>query len=350
MRFVHIADVHLGAKPEEGKPLGIDRGKEIYESFEHVISFCNQERADLLLIAGDLFHRQPLLRELREINSYFEQLTQTKVLIMAGNHDYISPRSSYIEFPWCDNVYMFMSDEPGSIYFEDIQTRVYGLSYFSRDITTAKYDKLLPERNQEISILLAHGGDERNIPIDKEKLAAAGFDYIALGHIHKHEFLTKNIAYAGSLEPLDKNELGDHGLIYGNLTKEQQEFAFYPFSKRKYKLITIQSDEKMTNAELKKKVMECIQIEGIMNLYRVVIEGKRDEQIKFVTDELMKVGNIVEAVDHTRINYDFKMLKEENADNMIGLFIDRIQSENMEESVKEKALYIGMEALLHARD
>jgi len=350
MRFVHIADVHLGAKPEEGKHLGIDREKEIYECFKHVIRFCNQEEVDLLLIAGDLFHRQPLLRELKEINYYFEQLTQTRVVMMAGNHDYISPRSNYIEFPWNENVYMFGSDEIDSIYFADIQTRVYGLSYFTRDIREAKYDEIKPQNEQEVSILLAHGGDERDIPIDKKKLVAAGFDYVALGHIHKHEFIAKNIAYAGSLEPLDKNELGDHGLIYGNMTKEHQEFAFYPFSKRKYKIITIQSDEKMTNAALKQSVLEQIHKKGINNLYRVMIEGRREEQIEFDTEALKKIGNVVEALDHSRINYDFKILKEENADNIIGLFIDRIQKENVEAVVREKALDIGLEALLHARE
>lgn len=34
-------------------------------------------------------------------------------------------------------------------------------------------------------ILLAHGGDSSHIPINQEKLRQAGFDYIALGHIHK---------------------------------------------------------------------------------------------------------------------------------------------------------------------
>ncbi len=38
----------------------------------------------MVLIAGDLFHRQPLIRELREINYIFEQVPEIQVVIVAG--------------------------------------------------------------------------------------------------------------------------------------------------------------------------------------------------------------------------------------------------------------------------
>ena len=34
MRFIHIADVHLGATPDKGFPWSYDRGREIWESFQ----------------------------------------------------------------------------------------------------------------------------------------------------------------------------------------------------------------------------------------------------------------------------------------------------------------------------
>ena len=63
MRFIHIADVHLGAEPEAGTAYSKRRPDELWETFSEVVSLCEQEQTDLLLIAGDLFHRQPLLRE-----------------------------------------------------------------------------------------------------------------------------------------------------------------------------------------------------------------------------------------------------------------------------------------------
>ena len=60
MKFIHIADVHLGAQPEAAV-YSQSRGRELWESFEKILGVCEDERTDLLLIAGDLFHRQPLL-------------------------------------------------------------------------------------------------------------------------------------------------------------------------------------------------------------------------------------------------------------------------------------------------
>ena len=61
-------------------------------------------------------------------------------------------------------------------------------------------------------ILLAHGGDDRHIPIDRRKLEGAGFDYIALGHIHKPQVLERDrIIYAGTPGAGGPNDTGPHG-------------------------------------------------------------------------------------------------------------------------------------------
>ena len=64
--------------------------------------------------------------------------------------------------------------------------------------------------SSDFSILLAHGGDESHIPIQREDMLKwSGFDYIALGHIHKPEIIFEDLmAYAGSLEPLDQHRDG----------------------------------------------------------------------------------------------------------------------------------------------
>ena len=76
MKFIHIADVHLGAEPEGLKEGSKHRGKEIWESLEQIVDICEKEKTDLLLIAGDLFHRQPLQRELKEVNFLFSKLVR----------------------------------------------------------------------------------------------------------------------------------------------------------------------------------------------------------------------------------------------------------------------------------
>ena len=71
MKFFHIADTHLGAIPDAGFAWSEERRSEIWESFRSVVAKADREEVDLLLIAGDMFHRQPLMRELKEVNYLF---------------------------------------------------------------------------------------------------------------------------------------------------------------------------------------------------------------------------------------------------------------------------------------
>ena len=64
---------------------------------------------------------------------------------------------------------------------------------------------------------MAHGGEPNDIPVDKKELAAAGFDYVAFGHLHKPQDVNERIRYCGSFEPLDKNETGERGYIRGEI-------------------------------------------------------------------------------------------------------------------------------------
>ena len=90
MRFIHLADVHLGAVPDRGCLWSSRREEEIWETFRRVIAGIREDPVDLLFISGDLFHRQPLMRELKEVNYLFSTIPDTRVYLMAGNHAFIS--------------------------------------------------------------------------------------------------------------------------------------------------------------------------------------------------------------------------------------------------------------------
>ena len=62
MKFIHTADIHLGAEPDAGSSYTAKRPEELWNSFERLLNICEEEQTDLLLIAGDLFHRQPLFK------------------------------------------------------------------------------------------------------------------------------------------------------------------------------------------------------------------------------------------------------------------------------------------------
>lgn len=361
MRFIHIADIHLGATPDSKYPWGKLRQKEIYDTFQKVANDCNEKEVDLLLIAGDLFHKQPLIRDLKELNYMFEQLINTKVVMIAGNHDYIGARSNYIEFPWCEQVIMLEDESVDSIFLEDINTEVYGFSYHTRDILKSKVDHIFPGVEERINILLTHGGDERNQPFDKKMLLNSGFDYIALGHIHKPEQFSERMFYSGSLEPLDKNELGDHGYILGEITKTEEnahtsninsiiKTQFIKVAAREYKKLEVEINPNITNGALVDEISKRIHFHGEDNIYRFILHGKRDEDIIFDLDTLKNLGNIIEIEDKTLPDYNFIQLRDDNINNIIGLYIDRILNQDINDKQKEKALYLGIEALLKARE
>ena len=355
MKFIHIADIHLGAVPDSGMPWGPQREKEIWSSFQDIVRICNEEKVDFLLIAGDMFHRQPLVRELKEVNYILSRLETAKALIMAGNHDYIGARSNYQGFEWNDKVHFFLEDRLEVKEFEELGAEVYGFSYHTKDIHEALYDEALPRENNRIRLLLAHGGDERNIPVNRRKLAQLGYDYIALGHIHKPELITDKMAYCGSLEPLDRNELGERGYIFGEVSLEEggrrsTQIRFVPHSVRQYMRCTLAVDQETTNGSLTDLIRDRITELGENNIYSFVIQGIRDESIRFDKEALRSLGNIIEMDDQSVPDYDFDALYRENSDNVIGMFIQKIRENASKDEIARKALYYGIEALLGAKE
>ncbi len=354
MKFIHIADVHLGAVPDSNQSWGAAREKEIWTSFQNIIDVCNMEKVDLLLVAGDFFHKQPLVRELKEANYIFSKLETAKVVLMAGNHDHIAARSYYQEFAWDEKVHMFLNDVIEPIDFPELGVEVYGFSYHSRDIVEPVYDNVKPKQRDKINLLLAHGGDEKNIPMNRKKLLESGFDYIALGHIHKPEIFSDKMAYSGSLEPIDKNELGERGYILGEIAEEQGQrktlIRFVPNSMREYKRVNLPVAQETTNGSLQDLAREAVRTLGEQHIYSFCIQGVRDETIHFEKEALKTLGNVLEVEDESVPDYDFDALYRENADNMIGLFIKRIRENAKQDEVAKKALYYGIEALLGAKN
>ena len=349
MRFIHIADVHLGAQPDAGPLYSENRQQELWDAFEHVIRVCEEERTDLLLIAGDLFHRQPLLRELKEVDHLFSGLSRTKVVLIAGNHDYIRRDSYYQTFQWSENVFPLFGRSLEYADFPELGAAVYGLSYHSREFREPRYDGITPEGAEPIEILLAHGGDQNHIPINMRALASSGFRYIALGHNHKPQAVEKDrIIYAGALEPVDRNDTGPHGYIRGEITEEGVRTQWIPCARREYVHLELQVDKDDTEGSVREKIRKCIYEKGNQNIYKVILHGKRDADISFDIKRIADMGNILEAVDETSPAYDLRLLLEENRDNLLGQYIARFAGCE-EGSLEYEALCEGVDALLASR-
>lgn len=348
MRFIHLADVHLGAAPDTGYPWCERRENEIWETFQRVIQDVKEKEVQLLLISGDLFHRQPLKKEVRDVNYLFSTIPDTTVVLIAGNHDYLREDSYYLTFPWSKNVICLFGETYDAVHLKKLNTYVYGLSYYSQEITKAYYDHVQPLAEDACHILLAHGGDAHHIPINMGKLRQAGFDYVALGHIHKPQIIQEDaIAYAGSLEPLDRTEVGEHGYILGEYTDRQVHITFCPCAERQYIYLELQVDGDTTQLSLEDTIQQGIKEQGPENLYHITLVGLRDGDTTFYPEKIQSLGYILEVVDLTEPDHDFEKLKEQYRGTMISEFISYFPEERT--PLETKALYYGIQALLQSR-
>lgn len=349
MLIIHTADLHLGASPDAGEPWGKNRKQELWDSFERLIEAVKMQKADLLLIAGDLFHRPPLLRELREVNDRFASLDNTKVVLMAGNHDYIGANSFYKGFSWAENVHFFENETISSVKFLELNIEVYGLSYHRKEIRERLYDDVKPEDNGYYHILLAHGGDEKHIPYTKEKLAKSRFDYIAFGHVHKPGMILSGRAVmAGSLEPTDHTCYGTHGFVRVEMKNEKNEIALIPFAKREYKTLTLQLTTEDTMGSICRQLGEKVTELGTDNIYDVIVNGKRHATLEIMEEKLKSIGNIRAVVDKTDKFYDYAQLMKDYEGCLLQRYISSF--EKCEDALEKKALAYGTEAILEALD
>lgn len=347
MKFIHIADVHLGMMPEEKRGFGSIRKKEIEETFERLLLEAKRKQIDFIMIVGDLYHRSPLIEELQELNAKFEQLAPTKVVLIAGNHDCILENSPYERFSFAHNVIVLKDETIQSVYVKEHQVTFWGLSYHKKEITSRLYDDVKPE-GEGYHMLLAHGGDEAHIPMDYEKLKWAGFDYVALGHIHKPQVIVQDFMnYAGSLEPLDRTEKGEHGYFLGEITEEGQRVVFVPFSKRRYEQLNIEIEETETVYQILNRIREEMEARGRENFYDIYLNGYTPLSKRIQLETLEQDYFITEIVDNTKKNYDIEKLYEDNKENVLGKFIQEMNK--ISDPIAKEAMELGIEALLETK-
>ena len=196
-RFLHLADLHLGWEPAylDSKRAG-ERREQRDAVLRRAVDYALDARLDLVLIAGDLFeshrpapalaqHAMAQLGRLREAG--------IEVVTVPGNHD---------EITYADSVYQEQKEAwPGILVTNPTARHVrtlelggealhlYSLAY-TGGVTPAQQPLTTFPRLDDDGFHLAifHGtigsGEERSLPLDRRALQAAGYDYVALGHIH----------------------------------------------------------------------------------------------------------------------------------------------------------------------
>lgn len=349
MQFIHTADIHLGARPE-GRA---ERSMELWRTFESLIGYCKTQKIELLLIAGDLFHKPPTMRELREVADLFCQIPNTKIVMIAGNHDYVNDTAETLHFVWPKHVFLLPPGRLSSIYFEEWNIEIYGYSYEKAHIAEAVFDRLLPRNPERINLLLAHGNvyakEDVYIPIDKVRLEKAGFDYVALGHIHKAERFSERMAYCGSLEPLDRSEYGMHGCIYGCLEEKTGTEPAYIRTKflgcasREYKRLSYAITSQTSVSAMRQEIRQQIVQIGEQNLYTLVLSGKKASDWYLPPDTFSDMKQIVAVEDETESYYEADVFLKEN--RLAAAFVEQLEKQRLTSEEKEKAMQYGLAAL-----
>ena len=349
MKFVHIADMHFDApftSLNSRENLGEKRRLEQRNAFKKVIDYIKEKNIEYLFIAGDLYEQEYVRKSTIDyIAKQFKEIQDTKIFISPGNHDPYIKNSFYNTYEFGENVYIFNTSE----------IQIYGMAFTEFYMQESNLGEIKLPYSSKLNILISHcdldgSKDEEGFsynPILESKLNSLGFDYIALGHIHKNNLENKNrIYYPGSMISLGFDELGSHGMIVGELTKEKFNIDFVELDDRKFEEIELDVSEIQSKEDLIEEILSLNLNE--MNMYKVILVGKRNFEIN--TRKILKVisnDNILKIKDCTKLKFNMEELANQN--NLKGIFIREVlkmyEDGLCTEQEFQKAIEIGLEAM-----
>lgn len=263
MKIIHFADLHLGVEsygrtdPEKGLPT---RLMDFLTTFDKLVAFAIDEKVDLVLFCGDTYKsREPSQTQQREFARRIRVLSEAgiAVFLLAGNHDMPNGfgRATSTEIFGTlavKNVYVANKPEVFKINTTGGTVQIAALPWMRRsllmskeetkDLTFSEINEKMQEKLTNIinaqvqqletnlpAILASHIwitgvkiGSEDSMTIGQEHVLLPGtianpsFDYIALGHIHRHQVMNQNppMVYSGSLDRLDFGDENDEKGFY----------------------------------------------------------------------------------------------------------------------------------------
>ncbi|MFC1918453.1 exonuclease SbcCD subunit D [Chloroflexota bacterium] len=316
IKIIHFSDLHLGVESygRIDPATGISsRLLDFLSALDRVVEYALEHRVDLVLFCGDAYKtREPSQTQQREFARQINRLSTNgiPIFLLTGNHDlpnaigkattteifdtlavqnvYVSnrpdiyriPTSSGViqiaSLPWLRRNALLAKEETKNLGFDQINQKLQQVLTNIIAAHASKVDPALP------SILAAHVwvsgakiGSERLMTVGQEhvlllsNVANDAFDYVALGHIHKHQVLSENppVVYSGSLATVDFGEEGDEKGFYlveieqdKQTGKRQVSFSFQPVSGRRF--LTIEAGIEQGDAAPTSTVLGAIAAQG----------------------------------------------------------------------------------------
>lgn len=222
--FLHAADLHLDS------PLrGLDRYQDApvaalrdatRRAFENLVRRALELPVAFVILAGDVFDGD--WKDFRSglwFAGRLRELTRAgiRVYLLSGNHDAESKLTK--ELDWPQGVHVFRTSSPETVVDEATGAVLHGQG-FARAAITADLASGYPNaRPGALNIGVLHTaldgreGHDPYAPCSKDTLIGKGYDYWALGHVHRREVIAREpwIVFPGNLQARHAREIGEKG-------------------------------------------------------------------------------------------------------------------------------------------
>lgn len=224
MKFIHAADIHLdsplrGLEQYEGAPTQALRGATRL-AFKRLVDLAIEESVAFVLLAGDLYDG-----DWRDYNTglFFTQqmgrlqAADISVFVVAGNHDAASQITTSLRPP--ANVHLFSTKAPETRLREDLGVAIHGQGFATRAVSTDLSQGYAVGYGDLFNIGLLHTalngrpGHADYAPCSLDGLRSRGYQYWALGHVHRHEIVAEEpwVVFPGNIQGRHARETGAKG-------------------------------------------------------------------------------------------------------------------------------------------
>jgi DNA repair protein SbcD/Mre11 len=226
MKFLHTADIHLDS-PLAGlagygeAPTDLLRSA-TREAFSGLVRFAIEEEVAFMVIAGDLYDG-----EWKDFNTglYFAKemarLAKAKipVFLAYGNHDAESDVTPRLVLP--ENVHVFGKKRPETFQLPELEVALHGQSYkqaaVHENLARSYPDPVPGWLNIGVlhTALEGYAAHKSYAPCSAGELAAHGYQYWALGHVHEHGIPSTKpyIVFPGNIQGRHIRETGPRGAM-----------------------------------------------------------------------------------------------------------------------------------------
>ncbi|MGE3540585.1 MAG: exonuclease SbcCD subunit D [Candidatus Tectimicrobiota bacterium] len=329
LRVLHLADIHFGME-NYGRldaATGLNRRLlDFSRSVHYALDYALAHAAHLAIFAGDIYkHRDPDPSWQREFALCVKRLTDAHipVVILVGNHDLPNTlgKAHAVEiFATLGLPGVTVIGQPG-IHILDTavgQVQVAGLPYITRsflltrdeyrDLSIEDINRLLIDKAEEIlrlfttqidptlpAILTVHGSVANAMLSSEQSIMMVGhdpilplsvltnpvWDYVALGHIHRHQDLHAGaqppVVYSGSIERIDfGEEREDKGFVWVEVRKGHSTYQFIPVPARRFVTLRVDARDGDPLQRLDQALAERDVREAIVRVILTVSEDQSD--------------------------------------------------------------------------